>query len=85
MFTFSREDTCKFAGKEIVNNSANRFNCYSCDFDLCRDCGHEQVRRVGKQKKLLKESKLSGVQNAQPTTPLQPPKRGLVGTPQSPW
>ena len=80
---FYREPTCKFAGQEIINNSANRFNCYSCDFDLCRDCGNAQTRKLGQQKKqLLKESKLCTTENALPKTPLQPPKRGLVGSPQ---
>ena len=77
----SRESTCKFEGKEIINNSANRFNCYACDFDLCRNCGISQIRKVGQQKRiLLKEAKPQSADTVIATTNLQRPKRGLVGS-----
>ena len=77
-----RESTCKFGGKEILNNSVNRYNCYACDFDLCRDCGLSQIRKVGLQKRsLLKENKQSTVDATLATSPLPRPKRGLVGSP----
>ena len=77
----SSESTCKFGGSEILNNSANRYNCYACDFDLCRDCGNAQVRKVGQQKRLMKEKRSLTDEVIVPTTPIQPPKRGLVGSP----
>ena len=79
---YFRETTCKFGGKEILNNSANRYNCYACDFDLCRDCGISQIRKAGQQKRsMFKESKPQSYEIKLATTPLQRPKRGLVGSP----
>ena len=83
-FIILRETTCKHGGLEIPNTSANRFNCYACDFDLCRDCGNAQVQKLNKEKykqRMLKETKGVSSENNQPGTPVQLPKRGLVGSP----
>ena len=83
-FIILRETTCKHGGLEIPNTSANRFNCYACDFDLCRDCGNAQVQKLNKEKykqRMLKETKGVSSENNQPGTPIQLPKRGLVGSP----
>ena len=28
---------------KIRNEGSNRFNCFRCDFDICRECGEEEM------------------------------------------
>ncbi len=41
------EDCLSSVMGEILNDGANRFNCFYCDFDLCRTCVRKQLKRVG--------------------------------------
>ena len=34
---------CWSKGATIHNNGTNRFNCFTCDMDLCRECGNAEM------------------------------------------
>ena len=34
---------------EEVNTEDNRYNCFKCDFDLCKKCVHEIAKKAGKE------------------------------------
>lgn len=42
-FFTCKEPGCPSNGEQIRNNSANRFNCFICDFDMCRRCGDLRI------------------------------------------
>lgn len=37
------DDECWSKGDIIHNDGTNRFNCFTCDLDLCRECGNAEM------------------------------------------
>ena len=55
-FFTCKDKACASKGEEIRNNSANRFNCFACDYDVCRACGDAQEAAMKASKKVRPSS-----------------------------
>ena len=38
-----KDTNCWSKGALIQNNGTNRFNCFTCDLDTCRECGNAEM------------------------------------------
>ena len=46
-----KEEKCWSKGEFVLNNGTNRFNCFACDLDTCRECGKDATMADTKVRK----------------------------------